>query len=117
MKIYHDGGHGVTETSKTHFKTYSKGVVPTEVNVRATGTFTFEFLGTRSDGETILILESGFNCGYRGEGPHGTLWALERVGLSRDEIAEIIFTHNFFAVDFTYDTPRITTSLADAMML
>lgn len=96
-KVYHDGAGGVTRISTEHFKaTLGLGINVVEVNIHREGTFTFEVLGfTRErlggESEMVIILESGFTCGYNGEGPNGAFEALRMLGVSELE-AQAVFS-------------------------
>ena len=110
MKVYHDGGDGITEVSKKHFAKYFKNLAPIELTVRKHGHFTFELYGLAKNEERtpVIILESGFNCGYGGEGPSGTIWALEQLGMEKQESEEIVSIFNLIMVDFRSGKPRVT---------
>ena len=107
VKVLHDGGDGVTEVSKKHFTKYIKYFVPVELTVRKHGYFTFELFGISKSGEGTLILESGFNCGYGGEGPHGALWAIEKLGRVTTQLKRLITSCNLVVIDFRGDEPKV----------
>jgi len=94
--------------SKKHFTRYFRNLTPIELTVRAHGHFTFELYGLAKNEERtpVLILESGFNCGYGGEGPHGTISALKQLGITNKELEGIVTTFSLIIVDFR-GKPRI----------
>ena len=108
MKVFHDGGDGITEVSKRHFTRYFKNLTPIELTVRRHGHFTFELYGLAKNKERtpVLILESGFNCGYGGTGPHGTAFALEKLKVPK-EIIELMFTKDNLYINFQSDKPKV----------
>jgi len=107
VKVWHDRGEGITEKSKKHFEKRYKQVIPIEVVVSNFGVFTFQLYGIhRETHEPIVILESGFNCGYRGTGPHGTVWALELLGVPKSYRA-LVFSLDRLVIDFRTKQPRV----------
>ncbi len=101
--VLYDEGHGITEKSKQFFSSVKHLVdepialvcfacdnVPVTYNT---------ILWTRKD---LILLFSGFSCGYRGEGPHGLLWLCEQCGFTTtiDEIANTSF---FFIAKYEED--------------
>ena len=109
MKVIHDGGDGVTEVSKKHFARYFKHITPIELTVRKHGHFTFELYGLAKNEERtpVLILESGFNCGYGGTGPHGTAFALEKLEVPK-EIIELVFIKENLYINFRSGKSKAT---------
>ena len=100
VKVRHDGGGGITDISKKHFSRTIRGVVPIEVNIHRQGIFTFELYGIEvKTSDCVVILESGFNCGYGGTGPHGSAWALENLGMAK-EVSRCVFEQMDLRVDF-----------------
>ena len=108
MKVFHDGGDGVTEVSKKHFSKHFRNLTPIELDVRKHGHFTFELYGLANNEErtSVLILESGFDCGYGGTGPHGTAFALEKLKVPK-EIIELMFTKDNLYINFQSDKPKV----------
>ena len=114
MKVFHDGGDGITEISRKHFARHFKKLSPVELIVRKHGNFTFELYGIEKVGKTsepqsIILLESGFNCGYGGEGPRGTMWALEQLGMGKQETERIVPMFSLIIVDFRSGRPKATS--------
>ena len=110
MQVYHDDGGGITEASKQHFSLMlshlrSKGFSPVQVTIHAEGEFMFELYGIQGK-EAIVILESGFNSGYGGEGPHGSKWALEQLGVL-PKLASEVFQRKGLVIDFRGGIPHI----------
>lgn len=107
MQVYHDSGGGITEVSKKHFARMLRrlsGFRPVQVTVHAEGEYTFELYGFHGD-EAIVILESGFNSGYSGEGPCGTKWALEQLGVP-EALAEEVLYYRDKVIDFRGGEPH-----------
>jgi len=106
MRVWHDGGDGITDISKKHFKRLYKRIRPIEVFVSKDGVFTFQLYGThKRTNEPVVILESGFNCGYGGTGPHGTVWALELLGVPKS-LRKLVFSREYLIVNFRSGYPR-----------
>ena len=107
IMVIHDFGHGVTRQSTEQFEKYISDIQPIEVNVRNHGEFTFELFGvTRDNQKSVIILESGFNCGYGGEGPHGTADALKKLGVDDADLKEI-FVRDNLTFDFRSGKPKL----------
>lgn len=75
--VLHDRGAGVTELSLQYFRrnVHRLGRV-FEVNIDRDRAFSMEIRGTRG-----VMLLSGCNCGYGGEGPHGSVEVLRLLGV------------------------------------
>jgi len=108
MEVYHDEGHGVTAISEKHFSTHIVGITPVEINVHKEGQFTFELYGLRyPTNDPVIILESGFCCGYVGEGPNGTLTILTKLGMDRTEAEHAVYYRENITVSMRNGKPKI----------
>ena len=107
MKVYHDGGGGITDISKEHFAKHAKQIEPLEVNISRNGPFSFQLYGIdKVSRNAVAILESGFNCGYGGDGPHGSAWALEQLGCDH-VLATTVFARKSVFINFRGTTPQL----------
>jgi len=103
VQVLHDNGGGITQESTKHFARAIQGVKPIQVTIHNAGEFTFELYGTKGF-DAIVVLESGFNSGYGGEGPHGSFEALKLLGVPKI-VAEEVFHHQSLIIDFRSGTP------------
>lgn len=108
VKVFHDEGGGATDISKQHFEKHIKSIQPIEATIRNFGTFTFELFGLDRERKGVILLESGFNCGYNRTGPHGSHWALMKLGVSK-EIANKIFSCTAMYINFRSVPPEVRT--------
>jgi len=88
---------GYTSESKQYVKRYLKrigriqSVLCESTKIVGVGEYT-----TTITGENGTMKLSGFNCGYRGEGPHGLLWLMNEVlGEKRITIQDIAAGETF----------------------
>jgi len=98
LHIYRDEGHGITRTSlafwdqNKHQVGRIMRVVVADVIERVTSP-----AGYASEysmiiyGSTGMIILSGCNCGYGGEGPNGTAKILVELGMSVDEARRMMY--------------------------
>jgi len=114
-----DEGEGVTQHSLDHLKEWLRiyhDLQLVELHIDSKGrTFNTEIFGIlpgnsygRTDPDSCVILLSGLNCGYGGEGPHGLKTALEWLNKNKPyydpfgeqlDLNDIIY-HNTIVVDF-----------------
>ena len=75
--VLHDDGGGVTQSSLKYFRRHVRKIGQCfEVNIDQDRLFSMEIQGNNG-----VLLLSGCNCGYGGEGPHGTLEVLRTLGV------------------------------------
>ena len=97
LKVYHDDGGGVTQRSLEYWKMLR----PPEwrihqVTCRQSGIFTTEVVCFDKEHNLIVVLLSGMNVGYGGEGPHGLLTLLESCGIPvTDMVRKYVFERTY----------------------
>ena len=97
IKVYHDEGGGITQLSLD----YWRDIVQSDwrvhqVTCKQSGIFTTEVVCFDSDHNLIVVLLSGMNCGYAGEGPHGLLTLLEECGYQvTDLMKQYVFERSY----------------------
>ena len=93
LKVYYDDGGGVTQRSLEFWKLLR---VPSwkihQVTCKNTGIFTTEVVCFDRQHNLIVVLLSGLNCGYGGEGPHGLITLLEDCGFPKEVTSREVFT-------------------------
>ena len=108
--VIHDNGHGITAKSLELLSRYLptiRDMRPYEVVIDFDRIFRFEIKCLRG-----VVLLSGLNCGYGGEGPHGSVRALEMLigrELTPEERA-FIFEHDHVVVDLRREEPVFKTT-------
>ena len=76
-RVWQDGGHGITNKSLRYFDSL-KGKLGRITNIH----ISFERqMSMEIDCEHGIVLLSGVNCGYGGEGPQGSIEILKRLGV------------------------------------
>jgi hypothetical protein len=113
MKVYHDDGDGITDRSVKYLKQLLEDSIftPLSLCVMYDREFSFELKGmmqwkdlrqiTGTDkSEPCVILLSGCNCGYGGEGPHGTLECLKLLGNFTFIDQNVILSEKHVHIDF-----------------
>ena len=103
MKVYHDEGHGVTDTSVEYFKKLKGHLGRIEaIYLDADRTYSMQiesWQGKYQTGiEPITTLLSGVNSGYGGTGPTGTI-----------KIIDLIITENTSRLDVTLGVDLLKT--------
>ncbi|MHA1863160.1 MAG: hypothetical protein ACTSWA_05270 [Candidatus Thorarchaeota archaeon] len=99
LMLYHDGGHGITHDSLEYWNERMKPMLqnigwrPHQVTTVNTGLFSTELFGFDKYHNMIVILFSGFSCGYGGTGPHGLVKLLMDLGIPRDEAEKKVFVN------------------------
>ncbi len=98
--VHHDEGGGITQRSLD----YWKEIVQPEwrvhqVSCRQSGMFTTEVVCFDSDHNLIVVLLSGMNCGYSGEGPRGLLTLLEDCGYQvTDTMRNYVYENSYVSL-------------------
>ena len=93
--VIHDGGEGITIESLQFFKDHARQIGRVfEINLNHNALFHMEIIGTEG-----IILLSGCNCGYRGEGPHGSAAILKRLGILDKAICNKVFSKKNLTID------------------
>lgn len=88
MIVLHDSGGGVTQESLEFFqRNYRRIGEIRAVNIDQHRDFSMEIVGV--DG---IMLLSGCNCGYGGEGPHGSVAILETLKVLNEETRSLVFS-------------------------
>lgn len=91
--VLHDKGAGVTKLSLQYFKKHVHRLGQVfEVNIDQDRAFHMEIKGTSG-----VMLLSGCNCGYGGEGPHGSVEILKLLGVKGVEF--LVFGERHVKVD------------------
>ena len=85
-RVWQDGGHGVTSKSLRYFDSL-KGKLGRirDVHIDKRRTMSMEI---KCDHGVVLL--SGCNCGYGGEGPHGSIEILKRMGVDETLTTKVI---------------------------
>lgn len=99
--VYHDDGGGITQRSLAFWRATKKPdwKVLHVVSTRA-GDFNTEVVCIDTNSNRIVVLLSGFCCGYRGEGPNGLFRLLESLGRPSAAIRKQIFENNYVVFRF-----------------
>ena len=93
-KVYHDQGGGVTRVSLDYFhRLYRRLGKICRVSIDQHRVFSMEIRGV--DGVMLL---SGCNCGYGGEGPHGTFEVLKELGVTDEATLAKVFTEPYLEI-------------------
>ena len=93
--VLHDGGGGVTQLSLEYFKKHAHRLGRIfEINLNQDALFSMEIQGS----EGVMLL-SGCNCGYGGEGPHGTMQILDLLGLNHPDWSRKVFSKRHVKLD------------------
>jgi len=88
VKILHDTGGGVTKESLDFWDKVKNlyDVQWLDIYITFGRHFSFEIFGIdNKSNESVILLLSGCNCGYGGEGPHGSLKIVKELNPTIDE--------------------------------
>lgn len=98
MKIYKDQGHGITRMSLDFWREKRNligrtikvecDLIPIHKEVDPETSMALEW-SLKITGTKGIILLSGCNCGYGGEGPHGTAIILRELGIEYDKAEKL----------------------------
>jgi len=82
LKIYHDGGDGITQASLEYWKEIKdpKWRIHQVTCSKDSGIFNTEIDCFDDDYNLIVVMLSGLSCGYGGTGPHGLETLLKDIG-------------------------------------
>ena len=85
-RVWQDGGHGITSKSLRYFDSL-KGKLGRidDVHIDKRRTMSMEITCERG-----VVLLSGCNCGYGGEGPHGSIEILKKMGVEETLTTRVI---------------------------
>ncbi len=95
--VYHDDGGGVTQRSLEYWKkTKQPDWQVRQVTCKNSGIFTTEVTCFDNEHNLIVVLLSGMNCGYGGEGPHGLLDLLTDCDIPvTDSVKSYVFERSY----------------------
>ena len=135
MKVFHDDGRGSTDESVEFFEKLlpelrERGFSPIELSLDFGRLYIFELLGAlrrdpatpgKLDTDVCVVLLSGVNCGYGGEGPDGTvriLALLNGIDIHHGEyltkvdkdLQEAIRSERHLRIDFKMGAPEANLS-------
>ena len=96
-RVWQDGGHGITNKSLRYFDSL-KGKLGAIHKIHIDGD---RQMSMEIEAINGVVLLSGVNCGYGGEGPHGTLTILEKLGIDTDILKAKVLNNN--PVNITQD--------------
>ena len=96
-RVWQDGGHGITNKSLRYFDSL-KGKLGAIHKIHIDGD---RQMSMEIEAINGVVLLSGVNCGYGGEGPHGTLTLLKKLGVDNDELKAKVLNNN--PVNITQD--------------
>ena len=85
-RVWQDGGHGITNKSLRYFDSL-KGKLGRIDNIYIDR---WRAMSMEINCENGIVLLSGVNCGYGGEGPHGSIEILKRLGVDPSFTTKVI---------------------------
>jgi hypothetical protein len=100
MKHYKEDAHGITRMSTEFLEKMLKHIGEV-VKVTGTKDEELEYWILFTDKEGNVITTSGFSWGYSGEGPHGLMNALHKIGwtdVTINDIAGINSESDYFTI-------------------
>lgn len=91
-RIYNDGGYGVTKHSLIFFQKHLADIGDIQ-EVLVKNSYDkkedkWNLFTMKIKGEKGVIYLSGCNCGYGGEGPHGTYEIIKKIGITNKSFWE-----------------------------
>ena len=103
MIVLYDDGGGITQQSVDYFraKQHCLGMV-LDVHISFYRTFPMEITGANA-----VMLLSGVNCGYSGEGTEGSISILRMLGLRNQTIIEVVRLKRNVKISFRGGQPQL----------